>query len=556
MERPLEAALPSVRELKRRYKLLLAERRALHTTDLGISLPLSSGDPVLDAALLEKLVPTATMGEAEHLARAWTLVEQSTDAHHAALRRHARALLNDHKLLHALAAVQRDDEATLGAMLAALPWAWRFGFPTAAIKPAAMVFTGWRKSVPFRLVDPPPFERLRQGFRTTLARAPDSAILKFRDAIKQSAALTKFRFEGERERAIHDVCFGDGRAAAASGALPAVSAFVRARDALANGGPAGLVRALDEAPGRVPLTSLMGLLGQARVHLPRADHRSRALLEPLRDHVLASATGVETLLRLAEWGSWLTGERCERIARRVLDAVDRPGVSLPFFKVLKGFMAAPDPVKQALARPLLMPLMQRFGAQLQALLPSAHSTTFVLPANLLRLTSLMLYAMVGNAGSARLLLLRSRGLAEPPLLELTDVVDKVAAGPRETQIWLEKSLGAVALDTEYRYDVPALAGKLRALDPDQPLLLDLPFVNDARLLEALLGFGLAINLNPPLGAPGEISVMHEFYTQSAYVTPRGGWLVALRGNDVAAGRFAEFIDRLQVMAAMAAEVGP
>jgi hypothetical protein len=405
--------------------------------------------------------------------------------------------------------------------------------------------------VPFRLVDPP-FPRLREGFRATLARAPDTAILKFRDAIKQSAALSKFRFEGERERAIHDLCFDSGRAAADSGALPAVTAFVRARDALASGGLAALVRALDETPGRVPLTSLMGLFGQARVHLPRPDHRSRALIEPLRDHVLASATGVETLLRLAEWGSWLTDERCERIAGRVLEAVDRPGVNLPFFKVLKGFMAAPARVQQALARPLLLPLMQRFGATLRELLPSAQSYTFVLPANLLRLTSLMLYAMVGNAGTARLLLLRSRGLAQPPPLQLSDVVDRIVAGSRATQAWLESELGAVALDTEYRYDVPALAAKLGALDPEQPLLLDLPFVDDAKLLEALLPFGLAVSLNPPLGAPGEISVTYEFYTQTAYLTPRGGWITALRGSDVAAGRFAEFIDRLQVMTAMAA----
>lgn len=133
---PDAPALPSVRDLKRRYKLLLAEQRALHTTDLGISLPISTGEPVLDAALLEKLLPTATMGEAEHLARAWHLVRTSQASHHAILRRHARALLNDHKLLHALGALERGDDETLGAMLGALPWVWRLGFATAAIKPA------------------------------------------------------------------------------------------------------------------------------------------------------------------------------------------------------------------------------------------------------------------------------------------------------------------------------------------------------------------------------------------------------------------------------------
>ena len=66
-------------------------------------------------------------------------------------------------------------------------------------------------------------------------------------------------------------------------------------------------------------------------------------------------------------------------------------------------------------------------------------------------------------------------------------------------------LGAVAHDESYRFDVPALARTLGDVDPTQPLMLDVPFVSDARLLEALLPFDLALNLNPPLGAPGELT---------------------------------------------------
>lgn len=548
----MSPSLPSVRDLKRRYKLLLAERRALHVIDLGVSLPISTGDPVLDAALLEKIVPTATMGEAEHLARAWELVRASTPRHHALLRAHARALLNDHKLLHAIGALERGDEATLEAMLDALPWAWRLGFPTAVIKPAAMVLTGWRKWVPFRLIDPP-FERLRAIFRATIAAAPAATLLKFRDAVKQSAALLRFRFEGPRERAIHDLCFGDGRAAAEE--LPAVGAFVRARDGLAKQGLSGFVKALDEAPGAVPLTALQGLFGQAGVRLDRATVEYRAHLPRLREHAIASASGVEMLLRLHEWGSWLQDAELAQITERVHRAMRNPRVTLPFFKVLKGFEAAPVHVRRGLARPLLAPLMERFGSDLRALLPGATDYTFVLPSMMLRMTSLMLYAMVAQAGAARLLILRGRGLADAPPVSLSDLLDPLVEGPRAVHAWLTRALGAIAHDAAYTFDVPALAKALGALDPRQPLLLDVPFVGDARLLEALLPFDLALNLNPPVGAPGELTVGYEFYTQASYTTPRGGWALLERGGDTAATRFGELVDRLRVMSAMATEVG-
>jgi len=199
----------------------------------------------------------------------------------------------------------------------------------------------------------------------------------------------------------------------------------------------------------------------------------------------------------------------------------------------------------------LVPLMQRFGQQVRALLPAARDYTFVLPANMLRLTSLMLYAMVATAGDARLLILRNKGLSSTAPVSLHDVVTHLVAG--DTKGWLERELGAVAHDESYRFDVPALARTLGDVDPTQPLMLDVPFVSDARLLEALLPFDLALNLNPPLGAPGELTVGYEFYTHAVYATPKGGWAVLSRGGDTAATRFAELIDRLQVMSAMAAE---
>jgi hypothetical protein len=262
------------------------------------------------------------------------------------------------------------------------------------------------------------------------------------------------------------------------------------------------------------------------------------------------------LLRLHEWGSWLRDAELQQITTRVHDAMRNPRVSLPFFKVLKGFEAAPLHVRQGLARPLLLPLMERFGRDLRALLPGATDYTFVLPSMMLRMTSLMLYAMVAQAGAARLVILRGRGLADAPPVSPSDLLVPIVEGPHAVKAWLERELGAVAHDAAYTFDVPVLARTLGALDPRQPLLLDVPFVSDARLIEALLPFDLALNLNPPVGAPGELTVGYEFYTQAVYATPRGGWAVLARGGDTAATRFGELVDRLRVMSAMAAEVAP
>jgi hypothetical protein len=47
-----------IKELKRRYRENLALGRTLATHDLGIPLPLSTGNPLFDAALTEKLSRT------------------------------------------------------------------------------------------------------------------------------------------------------------------------------------------------------------------------------------------------------------------------------------------------------------------------------------------------------------------------------------------------------------------------------------------------------------------------------------------------------------------
>jgi hypothetical protein len=169
----------TIRDLKRRYKMGLAVGATLPTHDIPISLPLSTGNPLFDAALTDKLVATATLSEAEHLNRGWKLVQGATTGERDALARNARLLLNDYKLLLALRAWQEGDEAQTRTFLRALPWAWRLGFPTAVIKPAAQIFTGWRRSLRFRLVDDPRYGPLHELYREILAQAPPVTLLKY-----------------------------------------------------------------------------------------------------------------------------------------------------------------------------------------------------------------------------------------------------------------------------------------------------------------------------------------------------------------------------------------
>ena len=108
-------------------------------------LPLSTGNPLFDAALSNKLQVTATLNEAEHLNRAWQLVRTAAHADIATLAEHRHGLLNDFKMLLALRSWNDDDQATTRQFLDALPWHWRLAFPIAVLKPAAHFFTGWRK---------------------------------------------------------------------------------------------------------------------------------------------------------------------------------------------------------------------------------------------------------------------------------------------------------------------------------------------------------------------------------------------------------------------------
>lgn len=525
-----------IKELKRRYRENLALGRALPTHDLGVPLPLSTGNPLFDAALTEKLAATTTMTEPEHVARAWHMVTTASASELRVLEDHAQALLNDWKLLVALRAWRDGDEDAVRRVLRALPWGWRLAFPTALIKPGATMFTGWRRSMQFRLVEDPRWGALKELYRELLAQAPGTAILKYRSTIKQVLALLRYRPTGERELAIHDLCFAGGEKVRG---IEPIDTYVRARDAVRARGAAGLVKVLDDARTvELPVTSIMGLCGAAGIKLREASPHVGAL----RDHLVRCATSVESLLRLKEWSPWLTEAHVATLSEHVTSAAAR-GIDLPFAKVVKAFLAAPTRVRAMVLQPLLGPMLRQFGERVAAHLPPPGPITFVMPVNVIHLMSFLLYAVLAAAAPTRLVLARRKGAIEAEL-SLAEVLPHLADERPQLEAWLLAQLGGATTVREYTYDMPALAQTLTGIDPAAPMVLDLPFVDSMDILGALVPRERVFNLNSAFGAPGEICVAYEYYLRFALVDEAWSIRSWARYSDGAASRFAELLDKL------------
>jgi hypothetical protein len=538
-----------IRELKQRYKINLALGHSLPLTDLAISLPLSTGNPLYDAALTGKLVATATLSQAEHLNRGWHLVGQATTAELQTLATHASSLLNDYKLLLALRAWESGQEEITRRFLRALPWHWRLAFPTAVIKPAAHFFTGWRKNIKFRLVEDPRFPALHELYHKILAQAPPVALLKYRRTIKEAAALQKFRFEGDRERAIHDLCFNNGRSFPSDSSLEPITTYIRARAAMANGSVDKFLAVLEGASHEIPLTSYMGLLGSAGIRLNDDDQVANGRL---RHYTIRAATAVESLLRLQEWQQWLEPAHVERLAAKVNRSIIERGLDIPFYNVTKAFMNAPRRVRQMALEPLYLPLLRHFGRQTAGLLPEPGPLTYLQPANAIHLMSFLLYTTLSSAMPSRLFLVFPEGVEEVPPLDVAEVARHLADRPQEMERWLLQEFGGLATQYHYTYDYGQIANILRELEPQAPLLLDLPFARSMEILDALLPFERVFNLNSTFGAPGEICIAYEYYAHFGISSPYFQYGLWSRYSDVAAQRFGEFLHRLRAFQQLAA----
>lgn len=538
---------PTIRQLKQRYRVNTALNQVLPLADMGFPLPLSTGSPLFDAALTEKLQTTSALTEAEHLARSWELCQGATEAEIDVLRDHMDGLLNNFRLLLALTCWERGDTERATTFVDALPWRWRFAFPIAVLKPASHFFTGWRRDNRFRLVQNSQHAELRQLFSDQLDAANEGTILKFRSTIKEAAALQRYRFVGQRQEAIHDLCFNNGRDLRwpdSDGGV--LDVYLRAREAAASDDSEQLTRILAEADHTIPLTSLMGLIGNSSASL--RDDRVPAVAE-LRSYALRSATGVESLLRLREWSSWLDDHHIEALSAKVLNQIIDKGVPIPFYRVIAAFNECPKDLRRKLVAPLLTPLMQHFGRQVADLLPAPGPTTFVMPANTLRISSFLLYAVVAHITETRLLLIGNDGVAEQPSFELEEVLDHLADDANETLKWLLSKFGSVSLDNTsgvYTYDVDRLSGVLSSeLDPSAPLVLDLPLFYNASLLRSLSKFDRVFNLSSSMGSPGELSIAPSYYRTFSYTSPTIQFSRWSRNSDSAARNFTEVLDRLR-----------
>lgn len=125
----------------------------------------------------------------------------------------------------------------------------------------------------------------------------------------------------------------------------------------------------------------------------------------------------------------------------------------------------------------------------------------------------------------------------------------MADDPDETVRWLLVKFGSIALDRSdgwFTYDVDRLASILASeVDPEAPLVLDLPLFYSESLLRSLAGFGRIFNLSSSMGAPGELSISPSYYRKFSYMSPLGSYSRWGRNADSAARNFTEVLDRLR-----------
>jgi hypothetical protein len=307
---------------------------------------------------------------------------------------------------------------------------------------------------------------------------------------------------------------------------------------------------LESSAHLIPITSYMGLLSRAGARLAESGPQS----DRLRAYAIRCASAVESLLRLAEWGGWLSEAHAAHLGAKVRETVIDRGVDIPFFKVVRAFINAPREVRRQVLQPLFIPLLEYFGHQVSGLLPPPGPLTFVQPGNVIHLMSFLLYTLISSAMPTRLVLLYNDGVEEVPPLDLREVASHLADDRRELERWLLREFGGLTAQYGYTYDYRAIGRTLAKLDPQAPLLLDLPFAESMDVLGALLPFERVFNLSSAYGAPGEVCIAYEYYQIVGFNAP--GWRFGLweRYSDSAAQRFAEFLDRLRAFQTLAAEV--
>ena len=382
-------------------------------------------------------------------------------------------------------------------------------------------------------------------FSDLLDSAPAVTLLKYRRTIKESAALQRYRFEGARQTAVHDLCFNNGKSITdLPDDMAMIGTYLDARDALDEHGPNAMLDVLAKRSAWVPLTSYMGLLSNAGISL--TDNTEPAI-EQVRSYAVTSATAVESLLRLNEWSPWLNDSHIEQLSDKVKTQIIDRGLDVPFFRVTKAFLAVPVTLKKKLAEPLYKPLLLHFGEVATRLLPPPGPITFVVPSNLVHLSSFLLYAVLASVTETRFFTLSDhQGTNELEPIAVDDLIDVLAMTQPEVEAWVLKRFGSTQVGPRgYTYDYDAIAATLRGLDRAAPLVLDLPFTQHEALINALLPFERVFNLNTTFGGPGEICVAQSYYARFSFSSPVFEYRNWSRYSNSAAERFTETLDRMQ-----------
>jgi len=523
-----------IRELKHRYKLLRAEDRALSLADLGLPLPLSCGSPLIDSMLNERIAATPGMNEEEHLMRSWQLITSASERELDIVFKLLDGCLNDHKLLFAVYLFGRGDEK-YRLLLERLPMKWRLLFPTAVIKPAAAFFTGWRRDIRFRLVDNVDFAGLKRGYHETLAKISDEQIMKYRDILREALALLHWKADGERELAIHDWCFGGGRM---NGAIPLLSNYLRVRGLVAAGNRAGLAKELGGHEHRIPLTSFMGLLSNMGLHLSVDGN------EAFRDYAVATATPIEAMLRLHEWGGWLDVHHIKEIA---LKATDPKGLQIPFHKVATAYISAPASLKPQLFDQIYVPVMKRFSSQMAEFIPKGTQMVLLQPNSFVNIMSLLFLATISYERSTRILLAGEdvKEHDDRTILGYDKLRDVLFMSRSGAEGFLLNEFGGHALRRSWRFDERVVASAFDRIDGDDLLILDLPFVFSTRILERLLHMKRVLNLANNFGSPSEVSLSVKYIPRISIRSNDMAYFGYSRFSEPAVSSLAGFIERLE-----------
>jgi len=524
----------SVRELKHRYKMLKAKGDVLPIGDLGMPLPLSTGSPFLDSMINENLRDTADMNEEEHLMRSWQLMQGATEAELKLVMKNLDGCLNDHKLLLALYLFSEGD-ARFEKVLDNLPMKWRFLFPAAAIKPASAFLTGWRMDLRFRLVDKPDFKGLKEYYHHVLERARDEQVMKFRAVLKEAMALLHWRPEGEKEKAIHDWCFGEGRA---SEELPLLKNYLNALEKAKAGDEKGFARELENHENRIPLTSLMGLMSMFGAHLSLANG------ERYRRYAVATASPIEAILRFNEWGQWLTSDDIDAINKKITAS---RAMTIPFHKVVNAYLASPLPLRPELFDKVYLPMMKKFSDQMAPFIPKGTEVVLMQPNNFVNIMSFLFLATVSYERSTRILLVGQKldQIDNKTVLNFDALREVMMKDTPAVQEFLLKQFGGQVLNYEWVFDEKVAAKAFDTFGPNDMLIMDMPFVFSTRILERLLPMKRALNLGNNFGSPSEISLSVKYVPTLSVKTRKSRVDLYLRYSSTAVSSLAGFIERLE-----------